>query len=58
MTAVLTVGAGASCRAGCLTGLVMVSLLLSGAIRAEIIKDAEQWLSLFLCRSVVRQPCR
>lgn len=43
MTAVLTVGAGASCRAGCLTGLVMVSLLLSGAIRAEIIKDAEQW---------------
>ena len=43
MRAVKKVGAGTSSGAGCLTGVVMASLLLSGAIRAETIKDAEQW---------------
>ena len=43
MRAVPKVGAGTSSGAGCLTGVVMASLLLSGAIRAETIKDAEQW---------------
>ena len=43
MRAVPKVGAGTSIGAGCLTGVVMASLLLSGAIRAETIKDAEQW---------------
>ena len=43
MSAVLTVGDSASNRAGCLAGLVMASLLLSGPIRAETLKDAEQW---------------
>ena len=43
MSAVLTVGDSASNRAGCLAGLVMASLLLSVPIRAETLKDAEQW---------------
>ena len=43
MSGDLTVGGSVLNRAGCLAGLVMASLLLSGATRAETLKDAEQW---------------
>ena len=56
MSGDLTVGGSVLNRAGCLAGLVMASLLLSGATRAETLKDAEQWFSKIHNSGKARSP--